>query len=107
MESDVPVMLLTEHGLPNVGVEAFVVIRSRVRDLLCREGMVFSVVLEGELGGTGEHRLLQFPEDFPIEGAYLGKRGLLHRLLPLNWRGGRLYVNRNQMGGVMGTKLIG
>jgi hypothetical protein len=42
------------------------------------------MVLEGELSGTREHRMLQFPEDFSIEGVNLGKGGLSSILLPLN-----------------------
>ena len=55
MESDVPAELLTKHVLPDVGVDAFVVIRPGVRDLIWRERVVLCVVLEGELGRTCEH----------------------------------------------------
>ena len=84
MEGDVPAVLLTKHGLPYVGVEALVVVRSRIWYLVRGERVVFRVVLEGELGGTCEHRLLQFPEDFTIEGVNLGKGNVFSILHPLN-----------------------
>jgi hypothetical protein len=77
MESDVSAVLFTEHGLPDIGVDAFVVVRSRIWHLGWGERVVLRVVLESELSGTGEHRPLQLQEDFPIEGVYLGKGGLL------------------------------
>ena len=84
MEGDVPAVLLAEHGLPYVGVETLVVVGSRIWDLVRGEGVVPYVVLEGELGGTCEHRLLQFLEDFSIEGVNLGKGDLPRFLLALN-----------------------
>jgi len=81
MKGDVPAELFTEHGLPDVGVDAFVVVRSWVRDLFWRERVVPGLVLEGELSRTREHRPLQFLEDFAIEGVDLGKRGLF----PVDW----------------------
>lgn len=74
VESDVPAELFTKHGLPDVGVDAFVVVRSRVWDLAWRERVVLYVVLEGKLSRTREHRLFQLLEDFAIEGVYLGER---------------------------------
>lgn len=89
MEGDVPAELFTKHGLPDVGVDAFVVVRPRVWRYVGGEWVVFGVVLEGELSRTCEHRPFQFLEDFTIEGVNLGKRGRL-RWLPINqefWRG--------------------
>jgi len=66
MEGDVPAELFTEHGLPDVGVDAFVVVRSWVRDLFWGERVMLGFVLEGELSRTCEHRLPQFLEYFAI-----------------------------------------
>ena len=85
MEGDVPAVLFTEDGFPYVGVEALVVVGSRVWDFVRGERVMFGVVLERELSGTSEHGLLQFPEDFTIEGVNLGKgRDLSRILLALN-----------------------
>lgn len=84
MEGDVSTILLAEHGFPYVGVEALVVVRSWIWDLVRGERVEFCVVLEGELSRTGEHRLLQFLEDFTIEGVNLGKGDLPSLLVPLN-----------------------
>lgn len=73
MKGNVPAVLFTEQGLPDVGVEALVVVRSRIWDLVRGERVMLRAVLEGELSGTGEHRQLQFLEDFSIEGVNLGK----------------------------------
>ena len=89
MEGDVPAELLTEHVLPDVGVDAFVVVRPWVRGLIWRERVMFDVVLKGELGRTCEHRPLQLQEDFAVEGVYLGRGGRLSWLLPINWVFGR------------------
>jgi hypothetical protein len=95
VEGNVPAVLLTKHGLPDICVEAFMVIGSRIWDLFWGERVVFRVVLEGELSRPREHRLLQFLEDFAIEGGNLGKRDHFDRLLSINWGfGRRLYVNR-------------
>ena len=75
MEGDVSAELFTIQGLPDVGVDAFVVVGSRVWDLVRGERMVFDAVFEGELGRTCEHRLLELLEDFAIEGVNLGGRG--------------------------------
>ena len=84
MEGDISAVLFAEDGLPDVGVYAFVVIGPRIWHLFRWVRMVLCVVLEGELCGTCEHRLLQFFEDFAIEGVNLGKRGLLGCLVPIN-----------------------
>lgn len=73
MEGDVPAILLAKQGFPDVGVEALVVVRSRIWDLVRGERVMPRVVLEGELGGTCEHGMLEFLEDFAIEGVNLGK----------------------------------
>ena len=83
MESDVTTELFTEHGLPDVGVDAFVVVGPRVWNLFWRERVVFRLVLEGELGRTCEHRPFQFLENFAVEGVDLGKGGRLGRLPPV------------------------
>ena len=88
VEGDIPAELFTEHGLPDVGVDTFVVVRSRVWHLVRRKRVMFGVVLEGELSRTCEHRPLRFLGDFAIEGVYLGKKGRL-RWLPINWGFGR------------------
>jgi len=97
VESNVPAELFTEHGLPDVGVNALVVVGPWVRDFVCRERVILGIVLEGELSRTCKHRPLQLLEDFAIEGVYLGKGGRL-RWLSLGI-GRRLYVNRDQIEG--------
>ena len=77
VESDIPAELFTKYGLPDVGIDAFVVVRSRVWDLARRERVVLYVVLESELSRTCEHGLLQLLEDFAIKGVYLGEGGRL------------------------------
>lgn len=89
MEGDVSTELLTEHVLPDVSVDAFVVVRPWVWGLGWRERVMLYVVLKGELGGTREHRPLQLQEDFAVEGVYLGRGGRLNWLLPINWVFGR------------------
>lgn len=99
MESNIPAILFTEHSFPNIGVDAFVVIGSRIWDLVWRERMMPRIVLESELGRTCQHCLLQFLEDFAIDGVNLGERGLSGQGFPDNWGfGGRLYVNREPDG---------
>ena len=89
MEGDVSAELFTEQGLPDVGVDALVVVRPWIRDLVWRERVVLCVVLEGELSRTCEHRPLQLLEDFAVEGVYLGRGGRLSWLFPVNWGFGR------------------
>jgi hypothetical protein len=55
MEGDVPAELLTKHVLPDVGVDAFVVVRPWVGDLIWRETVVLCVIFESELERTCEH----------------------------------------------------
>ena len=83
MEGDIPAELFTEHGLPDVGIDAFVVVGPWVWDLFWRERVVFGFVLEGELSGACEHRLFQSLEDFAIEGVNLGAGSRLRRQLPV------------------------
>lgn len=84
MEGDVPAELFAEHRLPDVGVDAFVVVGSWVWDLVWGVRVVFDVVLEGKLGRTGEHCPLQFLENFAIKGVNLGGRSRLRWLHPVN-----------------------
>lgn len=58
MEGDIPTELLAKHGLPDVGVDALVVVRSRVWDLVRRERVMLYAVLERELSRTCKHRPL-------------------------------------------------
>ena len=89
MEGDVPTKLFTKHVLPDVGIDAFVVVRPWVRGLVWREWVMFCVILEGELSRACEHRPLQLQEDFAVEGVYLGRGGRLSWLFPINWGFGR------------------
>jgi hypothetical protein len=84
MEGRAPAELFTEHGLPDVGVDAFVVVGPWVWDLVWGERVMFGAALEGKLSRTCEHRPLQFLEDFAIEGVNLGRGGFLRRLLAVN-----------------------
>ena len=92
VEGDIPAELFTEQGLPDVGVDAFVVVGSWVRDLVWGERVMFGAFLEGKLSRACEHGPLQFLEDFPIEGVNLGRGGSLGLpLLVNNGFGRRLY----------------
>ena len=84
MEGNVPTELFTEKGLPDVRIDAFVVVRSWVGDLFWGERVMFGAFLDGELGRTCKHSPLQFLEDFAIEGVNLGEGGLRWVLL-VNW----------------------
>jgi len=84
MEGDVSAELFTEQGLPDVGVDAFVVVGPWVWDLIGGERVMFGAFLDGELSRTCEHGPLQFLGDFTIEGVNLGKGGTLGLLLPVN-----------------------
>jgi hypothetical protein len=55
VEGDVPAILFTEDGFPYVGVEALVVVGSRIWDFVRGERVMLCVVLEGELSGACEH----------------------------------------------------
>ena len=55
MEGDVLAELFTENGLPDVGVDAFVVVGPGIWDLVGGERMVLDLFLEGKLGRTREH----------------------------------------------------
>ena len=84
MKGDVPAELFTEQGLPDVGIYAFVVVGSWVRDLVWLERVMFGAILDGKLSRTREHGPLQFLEDFAIEGVNLRKGGTLGLLFPVD-----------------------
>ena len=73
VEGDIPAELFTEHGFPDVGIDAFVVVRSWVRDLFRRKRVVFHLVLEGELSRASKHRRIWLLGDFGVGGGNLGR----------------------------------